>query len=449
MRHAVIPFLIAAAVLAADKPNVMLILADDLGWADLGHDGSQIDTPHLDRMAQDGTKLSRFYTSAPLCSPTRAALLTGRYPHSVGVPELASPEPRGDTPVLALDPAAVTIPEALKPAGYRSILVGKWHLGFASAVHPRKHGFDEFWGSLIGTPDFWQPKETYHNETPIAVQGYYTDRLTEKAVEYLRQAAGASQPVFLFLAYNAPHYPLEAPPDLVAKYRRRFPERGLFALYAAMVERLDTGVGLVLTALDELNLADNTMVMFLSDNGPSAESASYGPEGADYSNGPLRGTKFSTHEGGIRVPFLVRWPGRLPAGVVRAIPATTMDILPTVLAVAGIEPAASHEIHGQSILPLLKGGPFVRRDRLHWETPQNLAVLDGEWKLVHQPWRGKPRLYRPAEDVGEENDLAARHPEKVAELQAAHEAWAQRHYPNRLPHATKRSGRFPQSRADP
>jgi arylsulfatase A-like enzyme len=435
---------------AADRPpNVIVILADDLGWADLGHDGSKIDTPNLDRLAQQGVKLTRYYASAPMCSPTRAALLTGRYPHSVGVPELASPLPRGNVPILALDHKAITIPEALKPAGYRSVIVGKWHLGFAPENHPRTHGFDEFWGSLIGTPTFWQPKETYHNETPIQVTGYYTDQLTDKAVEYLRQSVAETRPIFLYLAYNAPHYPLEAPSELVGKYRRRFPDRGLFAPFAAMVERLDAGIGQVLTTLDELKVADNTLVIFTSDNGPSAEIVSYGPEGADFSNGPLRGFKFATHEGGIRVPFIARWPGKLPAGAVRDTPAIMMDILPTLLDAAQVTPAPGHEIHGQSILPLLRGESFVRRGALHWENQQNLGVLDGEWKLVHPFWQ-RPMLFRPQQDPGEEHDLAAQHPEKVAELLALHEAWAKRHFPNRIPHVkTRPLSLFPRTRSDP
>jgi arylsulfatase A-like enzyme len=435
---------------AETPPNIIFILADDLGWADLGHDGSKIDTPNLDKLAKEGVKLRRFYASAPMCSPTRAALLTGRYPHSVGMPELASPEARGNVPILALDHQAITIPEALKPAGYRSVMVGKWHLGFAPQNHPRTHGFDEFWGSLIGTPTFWQPKETYHNETPIKVQGgYYTDLLTDKAVEYLRDGAAGGRPLFLYLAYNAPHYPLEAPADLVGKYRRRFPDRGLFAIFAAMVERLDTGIGRVLATLDELKIAENTIVMFASDNGPSAEITSYGPDGADFSNGPLRGFKFATHEGGIRVPFIARWPGKLPAGTVRDTPAIMMDILPTLLDAAMVKPAANHEIHGTSILPLLRGEAFARKGALHWENQQNAGVLDGEWKLVHPFWT-KPMLFRVADDISEEHDLAGKNPEKVTELLALHEAWAKRHYPNRVPHAKARpGGLFPKTRSDP
>lgn len=442
---------LAVSAAAADRPpNIIVILADDLGWADLGHDGSKIDTPNIDKLARQGVKLTRYYASAPLCSPSRAALLTGRYPQSVGVPELASPEARGNVPILALDHQAITIPEALKPAGYRSVMVGKWHLGFAPANHPRTHGFDEFWGSLIGTPTYWQPKETYHNETPIKVQGYYTDQLTDKAIEYLRQDAAGDRPMFLYLAYNAPHYPLEAPADLVFKYRRRFPDRGLFALFAAMVERMDTGIGRVLATLDELKVAENTIVLFASDNGPSGEVMSYGPDNADYSNGPLRGFKFATHEGGIRVPFIARWPGHLPAGAVRNTPAVTMDILPTLLEAANVAPAPDHEIHGTSILPLLKGEPFVRPGALHWENQQNLAVLEGEWKLVQQFWLPRPMLFRPADDISEEHDIAAEHPEKVAELLALHEAWAKRYFPHRIPHVKARPfNLFPRTRADP
>ena len=440
----------AAGAAQAPPPHIIVILADDMGWADLGQDGSAIDTPNLDRLGTQGVTLTRFYASAAMCSPTRAALLTGRYPHSVGMPELASQAVRGNVPVLALDHAAITIPEALKPAGYRSVIVGKWHLGFGPSDGPRQHGFDEFWGSLLGTPQFWQVQGTMHNETPIRVAGgHYTDRLTDKAIEYLRSDVRADRPVFLYLAYNAPHYPLEAPAELVYKYRRRFADRGLFAVYAAMVEQLDRGIGRVLATLDELNIADNTLVMFMSDNGPSAEPNHYGPEGADYSNGPLRGYKFGAHEGGIRVPFIARWPGRLPAGVVRDTPAITMDMLPTLMEVARQQPASGHEIHGTSILPLLRGEALPRAAAFHWENQDNAAVLAGDWKLVHRYYR-EPLLYRPADDVGEDHDLAARHPEKVKELLALHEAWQARYYPNPVPRQKNRSTyMFPRTAQDP
>lgn len=450
---ALYPALFLTLASAAERaPNLIVILADDLGWADLGHDGSQIDTPNLDRLAKEGVKLTHYRSSAPMCSPTRAALLTGRYPHSVGVPELASPDARGNVPILALDHAAITIPEALKPAGYRSSLVGKWHIGHAKENWPRTHGFDEFWGSLIGTPRFWDVKETYHNETPITVtgQGYYTDQLAAKAVEFIRRDVAAEKPFFLYLAFNAPHYPLEAPVELVQKYRRIFPDRGLFGIYAAMVERLDTGIGQVLATLDELKISENTLVVFTSDNGPSAELNHYGPEGADFSNGPHRGYKFGLTEGGLRVPFLARWPGKIPAGTVRSGNAITMDILPTLLDAARVKPAAHHEIHGQSLLPLLRGEPFARTGALHWENQQNYAVHAGDWKLVKRAWEPQARLYRPADDIGEDHNLAVQNPTKVTELTALHAAWRQRYYPNPVPPVAKRTtGNFPITTQDP
>ncbi len=442
--------LLALVPAAARPPNIVMILADDLGWADLGQDGSKIDTPNLDRLARQGVKLTRFYASAPMCSPTRAALLTGRYPHSVGMPELSSPRQRGAIPPLALDHAAVTIPEALKPAGYRSVMVGKWHLGAAPADGPRTHGFDEFWGSLIGTPMYWQPKETYHNETPVTPQGYYTDALTDGAVDSLRKYNDPAHPLFLYLAYNAPHYPLEAPAELVYKYRRRYPNDGLFAVYAAMVERLDQGIGRVLATIDELKLADDTIVVFSSDNGPSAEPNSYGPAGAGISNGPLREYKFSTHEGGIRVPFIARWPGKFPAGAVRAEPAVTMDLMPTFLEAAHAPGVDAIELHGHSLLAFLRGGPFERPEALHWENQHNAATLLGDWKLVQRFWTPQPRLYRITQDPGEDHDLAAQYPEKVRELTALHQAWKARYYPHPIPsERTLSRYMFPDEPEDP
>jgi arylsulfatase len=257
---------------AQAKPNIVVILADDMGWADVGHELSKIDTPNLGRLERQGMKLTQFYAASPVCSPTRAALLTGRYPHSAGMPAIASPEVRGNVPILslshdavtipqALKPAgytsmlvpilslshdAVTIPQALKPAGYTSMLAGKWHLGHPRENWPRTYGFDEFWGSLAGTPGYYTVKDAYHNETPIEVDGYFTDRITDKAIEFIEKTQ--DKPFFLFLSYNAPHYPLEAPQDLIEKYKPRY-DHPLFPIYAAMVDRLDFGIGRVMKSL--------------------------------------------------------------------------------------------------------------------------------------------------------------------------------------------------------
>jgi arylsulfatase A-like enzyme len=402
-----------------------MILSDDLGYADLGHDGSGIDTPNLDRMRTQGVKLTQFYAGAPICSPSRAALLTGRYPHAVGVPELCSPAPRGQVDILHLDLDAVTIPELLKGRDYASMLAGKWHLGYPEESWPRRHGFDEFWGSLAGTPKFFEPVETYHNEEAITVEGgYYTDHITDAALRFLSMQT-RRRPFFLYLAYNAPHYPLEAPEALVEKYKQEF-EDEKFATYAAM---LDT--------LEARGLAQNTLVVFTSDNGPSPEPPAYGLPGARRSAGPLKGHKFSAHEGGIRVPFLAKWPGAIPANSTMDDTAIMMDLLPTFAEAAGLD--APEECDGRSLLSLLGGTPRPLDRSLHWELQSNFGVRAGEWKLVHELWREAPFLYHLSEDLGENSDLASQRPEKVQELIKLHDTWRATRFPVQYEPPTKRS----------
>ena len=437
---ALLPLFLLSAARSQEKErplNIVMILADDLGWADVGEATSGISTPNLDRLAREGIRLTSFYSSASLCSPARAALLTGRYPHSVGMPDLASPAPRNTVPILSLDHAAITIPEALKHYGYRSMLAGKWHLGHHRPDWPRTHGFDEFRGSLIGTPGYYDVKETYYNEIPVKLTGYFTDYVTDQSVDFIREGSG--RPFFLYVAYNAPHYPLEAPAHLVYKYRMRFPDDGLFAIYAAMIEKMDEGIGRILHTLDSMQLAENTLVVFCSDNGPSAEPRSYGLAGARKSAGPLRDHKFSTHEGGIRVPFIARWPRKIPAGSISSRPAIMMDLMPTFLGACGINSGKEHEMDGQSILPLLQNEDFERTGTLHWEDQYNMAVRRGEWKLVHQFFDERPRLYNITKDIGEQHDLSSKHPGIVDELQASHETWKKKYYPNPIPHVVKRS----------
>ena len=419
-----------------NPPNLIVILADDLGWADVANDSSRIDTPNLRRLQREGIRLTNFYSSASLCSPARAALLTGRYPHSVGVPDLASPTLRNRVPVLSLDHKAITIPEALRSKQYRSMLAGKWHLGHRAENWPRTHGFDEFNGSIIGTPGYYDVLETYHNETPVRVEKYFTDHITDKALDFITNQDG---PFFLYVAYNAPHYPLEAPASLVYKYRSRFPDDGLFAIYAAMIERMDTGIGRILDRLDSLQRSGNTLIIFSSDNGPSAEPRSYGLAGATRSAAPLRDHKFSTHEGGIRVPFIARWPDHIPAGIVRDEPAIMMDLLPTFLDASGIRKTKDHEIHGISIMPLLRGEKVENNRAFFWEDQYNLGVRRGNWKLVHRFYEEEPFLYNLADDMGERVNVAAIHPGIVADLLAAHETWRKQYYPNPIPRTVERS----------
>jgi arylsulfatase A-like enzyme len=426
------------------KPNFILILADDMGWVDLGADGSRIETSNLDKMAREGMKFTHFYAQAALCSPTRAALLSGRYQHTVGVPELCNPDIRSRLPKLHLDLDAIVIPEALKPQGYQSMLAGKWHLGYEPEYWPRQHGFDKFWGSLIGTPNYWNPLATYDNETPIKVDGYYTDKITENAIEFIRD--NKNNPFFLFLSYNAPHYPLEAPEELIRKYEEVF-DYDKFAIYAAMVESMDTGIGEVFEALRELSLDDNTFVFFTADNGPSAEARDgkgYGLKGSKISAGPLREHKFSTHEGGIRVPAIAWWPGQIPAGSITGAVASTMDIYPTYMDILKADPGT--ELHGISILQTLQGKRQKIRRALHWEDAVMWAVQEGKWKLVGRFWEPQPALYDLSRDIGEQHDLSAKHPKVFRRMIGMHKEWQAKYYPNPYPRHTERQPpyQFPQ-----
>ena len=413
------PFAGIVRITAQDKPNFIFILADDMGYADLGADGSGIDTPYLDQLAREGLKFTRFYAQSSICSPTRAAFLTGRYPHAVGVPELASPNVRGSVPKLHLYLDAVTIPEALKPLGYRSMLAGKWHLGYDQPYWPRQHGFDEFWGSLLGTPKYYDPAETYHNETKITVAGHFTDRITDNAVRFIRENSG--RPFFLYLAYNAPHFPLEAPQALINKYRSVFAD-DRFAVYAAMIEQMDAGVGRVLETLDALDLTQRTFVFFTSDNGPSAEKASYGPPGARISAGTLRGHKKRLYEGGIRVPAIARWPGHIRPGSVTGSVATIMDLFPTYLDILGVAPRPGTVMDGASMRPLLLGANRDVHEVLHWQVRRMYVVMKGKWKLVRDLDVKHPELYNLDDDVSESRNLADRYPKITKELVDLHES---------------------------
>lgn len=418
----------------ATKPNFIIILADDMGWADLGADGSRIETPNLDRMAREGLKFSHFYAMAPMSSPTRASVLSGRYPHSVGVPELCSPSVRNDIPRLHLDLNAITIPEALKSHGYKSMLAGKWHLGNEPEYWPRKHGFDEFWGSIIGTPKYWKPLQTYDNETAIEMDGYFTDEITDNAIEFIRE--NSKNPYFLYLAYNAPHYPLEAPQDLIDKYKNVFSSKK-FAIYAAMIDRMDQNIGRVFETLREMGMGENTFVIFVSDNGPSPETVSgtaYGLQGAKISAGPLREHKFSLFEGGIRVPALAWWPPFINGGSTTDKVACTFDIFPTYMDIINADPGT--ELHGVSMLQLLQGKNKNIHDDLHWEDALMWAVQKGKWKLVGRFWEKDPHLFDLTKDIGEQNDLASKYPDVVKKLTMLHREWQKKNYPDPYPRQT-------------
>ena len=523
-----LPFLAAAA---ASQPSFVVILADDMGYSDIGSYGGEIATPNLDALAAAGLRFTQFYNTAR-CSPTRAALLTGVYPHEAGMGFLPMDwRPPGYTGALAED--VVTIPEALAGAGYRSYLAGKWHLSdqmvekegdearISKASWPIARGFDRFYGTIAGAGNYFFPVALVEDERPILPEGedyYYTDAVSDRAAGFVREHAERhpERPFFLYVAYTAPHWPLHAREQDVARYRGRY-DAGWDALreerhtrmlelgvverrwalsprdpdapawqeaehrawqarrmevYAAQVEVMDRGIGRIVEALRETGALDDTLLIFLSDNGGCAEELrdapawlrrflplafrasardghpvqlgndpalmpggehtfqSYGLGWANASNTPFRLYKQQVHEGGIATPLIAHWPAGLATarGALSDAPGHVVDLMPTLLELAGVSPARqrggrpSRELRGESLVPILKGG---RRERgtLFWEHQGNRALRQGSWKLVSR-WRGGWELYDLEADRTELRNLAAEQPERVRELETLYEEWA-------------------------
>jgi len=422
---------------AAPRPNVLVILADDLGYQDLGCQGSpDIRTPHIDSLATGGVRCTSGYVSSCMCSPSRAGLLTGRSQSRFGHEINWEGEDPTGRKGLPLDQR--TIADRLKAAGYRTGMVGKWHLGDAPQFHPLKRGFDEAFGFVGGghayfcdeyrTPAGGKPVPGYmmlleRDGKPERTGGYLTDLLGREAAAFIHRNRAA--PWFLYAAFNAPHTPLQATSNLLERVRH-IPE-GDRRTYAAMVTGLDDAVGVILGQLRADGLEESTLVVFLSDNG--------GPlERNGSRNVPLSGEKGGMLEGGIRVPFLVRWKGRLPAGSTYDRPVSSLDLAPTALAMAGVAPEADGKPDGVDLVPFLagerRGDPH---DALFWRMKARSiwAVRRGDDKLVMQPERkGKhpggpaPRLIDLKADLAETTDLAPAQPERARAMQAAYDAWA-------------------------
>jgi arylsulfatase A-like enzyme len=397
---------------APDKPNFLFILADDLGWGDVGFNGrKEWKTPHLDRLARQGTVFRRWYTAAVVCAPSRAALMTGKYPIHCGVSLNDQDLPRAET----------TLPEALRPLGYRSALIGKWHHGRTRAgetnfVHPLDHGFDEFTG-YADAHHAWQhfPTNLWFGRERRPVNGYSATLLTDYAIDFLRRQRG--QPFFLYQAYIEPHLRIEAPGEDVQKFRGKFeeadPAKPLNATYAAMITRLDAEIGRLLRAVDDLGLARDTLVVFTSDHGATFEPLNLGTAAYHDSNRPFRGHKRTLWEGGIRVPGIVRWPGRVPAGRATDGIVHMTDVFPTLLAAAGGAPEPAWQVDGRNILPFWTGGAEAPARTLFWEWRAEsyfqLAAMRGDHKLVVNDEDTLRRLTnaapRPAGGTGRRSEL--------------------------------------------
>jgi len=430
---------------AADHPNVMVIVADDLGWADVGFHGGDIDTPSLDRLAAEGMELNRFYTT-PICSPTRAALMTGRNPMRLGVAYgVILP---WDT--IGVHPDEHFMPQSFQAAGYQTAMVGKWHLGHAQQTyHPNERGFEHFYGHLHTEVGFFPPfgnqggTDFQRNGVTIDDQGYETFLLANEVSRYIRER-DKNKPFFVYMPFLAPHTPLDAPDELVDKYkdintdlkparskhtdntRRNAKMMGRTSarpMYAAVVDGMDQAIGQVLETLDDEGIADDTIVLFMSDNG----GAAYSVGGAD--NVPLRGGKGEVFEGGIRVVSIVRWPGSIPGGEKMTDIMTIMDVFPTLAEAAGIEAQNEFPLDGSSLWSSIsEGKPAPRDDYVFFasETPNygqfNLTIFNDEWKLIQELEQDQlttgnvTHLYRINEDPYEYNNLAEQNPDVVADL---------------------------------
>jgi arylsulfatase A-like enzyme len=419
---------------SARRPNIVLILADDLGYGDLpSYGAAETKTPNLDRLAREGLRFTDFHANAASCSPTRAALLTGRYQQRSGVESALSeksPGLRGD---------ALTIAEYLKPAGYATGVFGKWHLGSRpdSPALPNRRGFDEFVGARHGGIDYHSHVDRYgrldwwRNEEQLDEPGYATDLLTKHAVRFIE--THRDRPFFLYLPHLAIHFPWMTPED--GGYRRvggdydNLSKVGPHAppdlrpVVRRMVERLDDGVGEVVAALRKHGLAENTLVVFTSDNGGYLRYS--GGFLKISSNGVLRGQKIGMHEGGHRVPCIAWWPGRIAAGTTTDATTITMDLLPTYLELLGIAPPPAgdpHALDGVSLAPLLFKNEAPAERTLFWRTGDFKAVRQGPWKLVIEHGE-RAKLYRLDRDLSEKQDLAGMEPERLSELEAALAEW--------------------------
>ena len=411
---------------APPRPNVVLIVADDLGYGDLGSYGApDIKTPNLDALAHDGVRLTDYYANAPVCTPTRAALITGRYQQRVLL-ERPLDTNAGAGLEQGLPVTGRSLPQLLKNAGYATALVGKWHLGFKPEYHPNRHGFDYFWGYLAGYIDWYThvrgdgEPDLWENDHAVTLDGYFEHEVTNRAVRFITDHG--RDPFFLEVAYGWPHWPFQSPHHPSVAVRRNNsmfqqaadPDPPSRKDYVDIVEDADEGIGRILDAIDRRQLAQNTLVIFISDNGGEWLSR----------NAPYFHRKDTLWEGGIRVPAILRWPGVLPPAATSNQVAMTMDLTATILKAAGAD-IRNAKLEGIDLLPLLAGRTVRVERTLFWRIAmkdrQQRAVRRGNWKLLLDG--GLQMLFDVAQDPGERDDRAAAHPDIVAKLKPLIEAW--------------------------
>jgi len=407
-------------------PNIIVFLSDDVGYGEFGFQGNpEIPTPNIDSIAKNGVRFTNGYVAATYCSPCRAGLLTGRYPTRFGH-EFNGGGPKGLQGNFGLPLSEKTIADRLKNLGYSTSCIGKWHLGGRPGFLPTSRGFDEFYGTTANTPFLDPPNfidsRVSNQITPIKDPNFYTtDAYAARAVDWIRKQQG--KPFFLYLPFNAQHAPLQAP----KKYLDRFPnvKEEKRKIFCAMMSAMDDAIGQVLEQIRQTGQEDNTLIFFFSDNG--------GPTRATTSkNGPLRGFKMTTLEGGTRIPFCMQWKGKIQPGTTCAHPIQNLDILPTALIAAGGKIESDWKLDGVDLLPFLNGKQTGKpHETLYWRFGQQWAVRSGDWKLCANNIDGvkNPKLYHLKEDIGETKDLSETHPEKVKALKQLWDAWSKEQAP--------------------
>lgn len=418
-------FIAAAGALAAPRPNILLILSDDAGYADFSmHGSTQMQTPHIDSIAEGGVRFSQGYVSSCVCGPSRMGLLTGRNQSRFGCGNNLPTSSK-----LGLPASETTLATVLKKSGYTTYALGKWHLGHLPGAHPIERGFDYFYGFLGGMRSYFKINgkvsplyEMYENEEVIQEEDWYlTDRLGDRAIEYLQvhSKEQSGKPFFMYLAYNAVHTPMDAAPADMKDIENETFENEKRRMLKAMTLSMDRSVGHVLEALQELGMDDNTIVIFLNDNG--------GPDYANASsNKPLRGAKGSFYEGGLRVPFVAKWPGVIPPGQVIDVPVVSLDLFPTLGKIAGAD-FQTLELDGVDLLPLMQGKTNdLPRDELFWRirgSGGDAALRKGDWKYYRSTRYGFERLYNLADDPSESKDCSSSYPEQLDEMKKRVAAW--------------------------
>ena len=405
------------------KPNIVVILADDMGYADTSCYDGWLDTPNLDALAAEGVRFTDFHASCPVCSPTRAGLITGRYQQRAGLPGVVYAHKDREVHYHGLQRQEVTFAEILKRRGYATGIFGKWHLGYLKKYNPLHHGFDEFVGYVSGNIDYishLDNQETFdwwHGLERVEEEGYVTHLITEHAVDFIRRHR--DEPFCLYIPHEAVHTPFQAPGDYPVRgpnKHKKGSDRPVEETYRMMMTEMDKGIGRVMETLKELDIDRKTLVIFFSDNGARNPG----------SNGPYRGWKGQLWEGGHRVPAIARWPGRIEPGRVCEETTISLDIMPTMLSVAGVSSGDRPEMDGVDLSPLLFAEGSLDERPLFWEYRDQQAMRQGRWKLVRN-LRGQKGtgLYDLANDPGEKNDVSGEHPQRVKRMGTALTEWSQ------------------------